>query len=180
MGIPDEDFSILDGRPKMITKMPFRLLSIQQLGLHADSVLWDVGFCTGSISIEAKRLYPTIDIVAFEIRKEGEALMRENTRRFGTPGIQTVIGDFMLQHLDTLPKPTSVFIGGHGGKLKEMMAKLCEVLPSGGCMVMNCVTEESNRLFEEACQSLPLTPQTPLHLTLNDYNPITIRKCIKQ
>lgn len=180
MGIPDEAFAILEGRPRMITKMPFRLLSIQELGLQSDSVLWDVGFCTGSISIEAKRLFPSIDVIAFEIRKEGEVLMRENTRRFGTPGILPVISDFMTLDLSPFPAPTNVFIGGHGGKLKEMMARICEVLKPGGCIVMNCVTAESSRLFDEACTALPLSQQASISISLNDYNPITIKKCIKQ
>lgn len=179
MGIPDEAFAILEGRPRMITKMPFRLLSIQQLGLQSDSVLWDVGFCTGSISIESKRLFPSIDIIAFEIRNEGEALMRENSRRFGTPGITPVIGDFMAQDLSRFPAPTNVFIGGHGGKLKDMMARICEVLKPGGCIVMNCVTAESNRLFDKACAALPLSQQASISVSLNDFNPITIKKCIK-
>ena len=179
MGIPDEAFAILEGRPRMITKMPFRLLSIQQLGLQSDSVLWDVGFCTGSISIESKRLFPSIDIIAFEIRNEGEALMRENSRRFGTPGITPVIGDFLAQDLSRFPAPTNVFIGGHGGKLKDMMARICEVLKPGGCIVMNCVTAESNRLFDEACAALPLSQQASISVSLNDFNPITIKKCIK-
>ena len=96
-GLPDNAFAILDGRPKMITKMPIRLLSIQALGLGSDSVLWDIGFCTGSISIEAKRMYPTIDVVAFEIREEGRKLMEENTRRFRTPGI-TAVRKFATMH----------------------------------------------------------------------------------
>ena len=179
-GIPDDAFAILDGRPKMITKMPIRLLSIQALGLDADSVLWDIGFCTGSISIEAKRMYPTIDVVAFEIREEGRKLMEENTRRFRTPGITAVIGDFMEQDVTAFPQPTSIFIGGHGGKIVPMVARVAQLLPKGGCVVMNSVSEHSRTLFIGACQMFGLSLVSCNSIQLNDNNKIDIIKCVKQ
>ena len=180
MGLPDNAFAILDGRPKMITKMPIRLLSIQALGLKCGSVLWDIGFCTGSISIEAKRMYPSIDVVAFEIREEGRKLMEENTRRFRTPGITAVIGDFMQQDVTTLPQPTSVFIGGHGGKIVQMVARVAQLLPKGGTVVMNSVSEKSRTLFIGACQMFGLSLVSCNSIQLNDYNKIDILKCVKQ
>ena len=83
-GIADADFALLDGREKMITKMPIRLLTLQALDLSSRRVFWDVGFCTGSVSIEARRLFPHLRIVAFEIRPECEAIIGENART-GTP-----------------------------------------------------------------------------------------------
>ena len=180
MGLPDNAFAILDGRPKMITKMPIRLLSIQALGLTCGSVLWDIGFCTGSISIEAKRMYPSIDVVAFEIREEGRELMEENTRRFRTPGITTVIGDFMEQDVTTFPQPTSVFIGGHGGKIVQIVARVAQMLPKGGIVVMNSVSEKSRTRFIGACQMFGLSLVSCNSIQLNDYNKIDILKCVKQ
>ena len=180
IGLPDNAFAILDGRPKMITKMPIRLLSIQALGLTCGSVLWDIGFCTGSISIEAKRMYPSIDVVAFEIRDEGRELMEENTRRFRTPGITTVIGDFMEQDVTTFPQPTSVFIGGHGGKIVQIVARVAQLLPKGGIVVMNSVSEKSRTLFIGACQMFGLSLVSCNSIQLNDYNKIDILKCVKQ
>ena len=180
MGLPDNAFAILDGRPKMITKMPIRLLSIQALGLTCGSVLWDIGFCTGSISIEAKRMYPSIDVVAFEIREEGRELMEENTRRFRTPGITTVIGDFMEQDVTTFPQPTSVFIGGHGGKIVQIVARVAQMLPKGGIVVMNSVSEKSRTRFIGASQMFGLSLVSCNSIQLNDYNKIDILKCVKQ
>lgn len=180
MGLPDNAFAILDGRPKMITKMPIRLLSIQALGLTCGSVLWDIGFCTGSISIEAKRMYPSIDVVAFEIREEGRELMEENSRRFRTPGITTVIGDFMEQDVTTFPQPTSVFIGGHGGKIVQIVARVAQMLPKGGIVVMNSVSEKSRTRFIGACQMFGLSLVSCNSIQLNDYNKIDILKCVKQ
>ena len=99
-GIPDSEFTLLDGREKMITKMPIRLLTLQALELLQKHVLWDIGFCTGSVSIEARLQFPHLHIEAFEIRPECETIIHENARRFGAPGINVHIGDFLPQGTD--------------------------------------------------------------------------------
>ena len=181
-GIPDREFDLLDGREKMITKAPIRLLTLQALELPQKSVLWDIGFCTGSVSIEARLQFPHLHIDAFEVRPECETLMQENCRRFGAPGINWHIGDFLETDISTLPRPDAVFIGGHGGHLKEIMARVLTVLADDGCIVMNSVTSpmvhtDSHQLFNEACAELGLTQEPPTRIILNDNNPIVILKC---
>ena len=180
-GIPDSDFALLDGREKMITKMPIRLLTLQALGLPKRHVFWDIGFCTGSVSIEARLQFPHLTICAFEIRPECEAIINENARRFGAPGIDIHIGDFLETDISSLPRPDAVFIGGHGGHLKEIIAKVLTVLSEDGVIVFNSVTSpkvpiDSRRLWDEACQELGLQQEPPLHIQINDYNPIEILK----
>ena len=75
--------------------MPIRLLSLSMLDLRNRERFWDIGFCTGSVSIEATLMFPHLHITSFEIREEGRKLMTENCRRFGTPGIEAIIGDFL-------------------------------------------------------------------------------------
>lgn len=181
-GIPDSDFTLLDGREKMITKMPIRLLTLQALGLPKRKVLWDIGFCTGSISIEARLQFPHLYIEAFEIRPECEAIIHENARKFGAPGIGIHIGDFLETDITNLPRPDAVFIGGHGGKLKEIMGKVLTVLDSDGCIVMNSVKApkvltDSHQLWDEACKELGLTQESPTKIVLNENHPIEILKC---
>ena len=183
-GIPDSDFALLDGREKMITKMPIRLLTLQALDLPNRHVFWDIGFCTGSVSVEARLQFPHLTICAFEIRPECESIIKENARRFGAPGIDIHIGDFLETDITALPRPDAVFIGGHGGRLKEIMAKVLTVLPEGGVIVFNSVTSpkvpiDSRRLWNEACQDFGLRQEPPLHIQLNDYNPIEILKVQK-
>ena len=168
----------------MITKMPIRLLTLQALDLPYRHTLWDIGFCTGSISIEARLLFPHLHIEAFEIRPECEAIMEENCRRLGAPGINIHIGDFRTVGCDGVAAPDAVFIGGHGGHLKEIMAKVRQHLAPGGCIVMNSVTvlsgraiADSRRLFEEASQELDLHLLPATHIVLNDNNPIDILNC---
>lgn len=183
-GIPDSAFSLLDGREKMITKMPIRLLTLQALNLPHRHVLWDIGFCTGSISIEARLQFPHLQIEAFEIRPECEAIILENARKFGAPGINVHIGDFLEADVASLPRPDAVFIGGHGGQLKEIIKKVLTVLTDDGCIVMNSVKApkvltDSHQLWDEACHELGLKQDAPTKIILNENHPIEILTCSK-
>ncbi|MBQ9176413.1 MAG: precorrin-6y C5,15-methyltransferase (decarboxylating) subunit CbiE [Bacteroidaceae bacterium] len=195
IGIPDSEFELLDGRERMITKMPIRLTSLHAMHLERRHTLWDIGSCTGSISIEAKLQYPHLHVTAFEVRPEGRRLMDINSRRFSAPGIELHIGDFLSNDnpqstinnpqstinnpQSTIINPDAVFIGGHGGKLKEIMQRVCQYLQPDGCICMNSVTPDSRRLFTEACRALGLKMEPPLHIVIDEYNPIDILVCTK-
>ena len=179
LGIPESDFALLDGRAKMITKMPIRLLSLAALDLRSHQTLWDVGFCTGSVSIEAKLQFPHLEIVSFEQREAGRTLMETNTRRFGTPGITAVIGDFMEMDLTGYPRPDAVFIGGHGGQLVSMIQRIDSYLTEGGVVVFNSVSPESREAFHEGAESCKWQIVSSQHITLDEHNPITILKAVK-
>ena len=183
-GIPNSDFALLDGREKMITKMPIRLLTLQALELPKRHVFWDIGFCTGSVSIEARLQFPHLKICAFEIRPECEAIIHENMRRLGAPGIDIHMGDFLETDISTLPRPDAVFIGGHGGRLKEIIRKILTVVTPDGVIVFNSVTSpvvvqmtdrpSSRQQWDEACEELHLRQTKPTKIVLDDYNPIEI------
>lgn len=211
IGIPDNEFELLDGRERMITKMPIRLTSLHAMHLERRHTLWDIGSCTGSISIEARLMYPHLHVTAFEVRPEGRRLMDINSRRFSAPGIELHIGDFLSNdnaqssidnHQSSIVNPQSsvlksqssidyslfpaqqlnpdaVFIGGHGGKLKEIMQRVCQYLQPDGCICMNSVTPDSRRLFTEACRALGLKMEPPIHIVIDEYNPIDILVCTK-
>lgn len=183
-GIPDADFSLLEGREKMITKMPIRLLTLQALDLPNRSIFWDIGFCTGSVSIEARLQFPHLHIEAFEIRHECEDIINENARRFGAPGINVHIGDFLETDITTHPRPDAVFIGGHGGKLKDIITKVLTVLADNGIIVMNSVKApkvltDSHQLWDEACQDHGLQQEPPMRIVLDEHHPIEILKAHK-
>ena len=173
-GLPERDFDLLDGRVNMITKMPIRLLTLSQLDLPRRHSFWDIGFCTGSVSIEARLRFPQLKVTAFEIREAGRALMEANARRFGAPGIDTHIGDFLAADLSELPAPDAVFIGGHGGRLAEMLQRLDTVLLPGGRIVFNAVSEESQTMFRTAVAALGRHIVGEMHVTIDNFNPITI------
>lgn len=181
-GIPESAFALLNGREKMITKAPLRLLTLQALELQRRRVFWDIGFCTGSVSIEARLQFPHLQVEAFEIRPECEQLMQENCRRFGAPGINVHMGDFLTADISGIERPDAVFIGGHGGHLKKIMERVLTVLAHDGIIVMNSVTSpavhsDSRRTFEQACAELGLHIEPATRIVLNDNNPIEILKC---
>lgn len=177
-GIPEKLFSHLEGRENMITKMPVRLLSLAMLDLYGKTTLWDVGFCTGSVSIEAKLNFPGLDVISFEHREESRKLLEENTHRFGTPGIEGVISDFMKCDLSQYPVPDAVFIGGHGGKLEEMVKRIFHYLRPGGTVVFNSVSEESCKTFIAAVENCGRNIVDSHILRLDSHNPITIMKAV--
>ena len=115
-------------------------------------------------------------MTSFEVRPEGEELMRLNSRKFGTPGINVHIGDFMQADLDKFPVPDAVFIGGHNGQLKDIMRKVKSVMSPGGVIVFNSVSEESLRLFREGASELGMEIVSSVHLAVDSFNPIEILK----
>ena len=173
-GLPERDFELLDGRVNMITKMPIRLLTLSRLDLARRKSFWDIGFCTGSVSIEARLQFPHLKITSFEIREAGRELMEKNARKFGAPGIDIHIGDFLEADLGGLPAPDAVFIGGHGGKLVEMLRRIDEVLLPGGIIVFNAVSTQSQELFREAVSAVCRHVTGEMHVTVDSFNPIDI------
>lgn len=175
VGIPDTEFLLLDDRAKMITKAPIRTIDLSLLELHNSRSFWDIGACTGSISIEARRQYPHLHIRAFEVREECETIIQSNARLHSAPGIDLHIGDFLDTTIEENTIVDAVFIGGHGGKLKEMVRKIVPHLDSlNGKIVFNSVLEESCKLFREAVEENGLKLHSEMNITLDQYNPITI------
>ena len=77
-----------------------------------------------------------------------------------------------------LPAPDAVFIGGHGGKLTEMLQKIDRYLLLGGCIVFNSVSENSLHLFREGIEAIDRRIDNEIGITVDSYNPITIIKAI--
>lgn len=173
-GIPESQFHLLDARVRMITKMPVRLLTLSMLDLHNRRSFWDIGFCTGSVSIEAKLQFPHLQVTSFEVREEGRELMERNSRKFGVPGITAVTGDFTRIKLSAYPVPDAVFIGGHGGKLAQIMLILAILMRPGGIVVFNSVSEESLALFREEAEAACFRIIRECRLAVDGHNPITV------
>lgn len=176
LGMDESEFYLLNGRVNMITKRPVRLQTLSMLDLQNRTVLWDVGSCTGSVSIEVKSAYPDIDVIAFERRSEGEELLRQNSIRWGVPGIRFIGGDFMEQDLSELPRPDAVFIGGHGGRLQELLQRIDEVLLPDGIIVFNSVSDDSLQQFYEGVSNIGRRVTERIRLVVDTHNPIEILK----
>ncbi len=178
-GIPESRFALLNGRVNMITKSQIRLAAISAMDLGNARVFWDVGFCTGSVSIEAKRLFPALRVESFEIRSECEDIIYENMRRFGTPGINVHIGDFLTTDLTGMPVPDAVFIGGHGGCLSDIVEKIIKYVTDlsngrGVHVTINSVTEKSRKEMYETAERLKLSLLSDNKVMIDEHNPINI------
>ncbi|PWD98409.1 precorrin-6y C5,15-methyltransferase (decarboxylating) subunit CbiE [Marinilabilia rubra] len=173
-GIPETDFDPLAGRPRMITKMPIRLTTLALMQLNQHRVFWDVGACTGSVSIEAKLNHPHLQVTAFEIRPESEGIIMRNARKFQTPGIQLVMGDYLKVSKKELAFPDAVFIGGYGGKMEKVLDDVNKYLQSNGVIGFNSVSSESLNRFLDWCSHNQFEITQQQQIQVDDHNPISI------
>ena len=174
LGIPDSAFECLLYRPKMMTKMPVRLTTLALMQLHGKQCLWDVGACTGSVSIEAKLKQARLNVQAFEIRPESEGIIRRNCQKFGALGVGLNPGDFLQIEKGHLPVPDVVFLGGYGGKMAEVLTEIDRYLIPGGLIAFNAVSELSARNFMDWAQQNAYTVEARHRLAVDEFNPITI------
>ncbi|MCG8733554.1 precorrin-6y C5,15-methyltransferase (decarboxylating) subunit CbiE [Tenacibaculum finnmarkense] len=176
-GIADDAFIPLPNRTNMITKMPIRLSTINALQLQNKAVFWDIGACTGSVAIEAKQQYPHLKIVAFEKRIVCEDIIQQNTQRFSTPGITIIIDDFFNLNLAEFQIPDVVFIGGHGGRLNELIHLIHQLNPKAR-IVTNAVKQNSTNIFIKELTTLNYTINTSV-IQVNEHNKISIHSAEK-
>ncbi len=137
---PLEDEDLIRGEVPF-TKREVRTLSLSRLMLKPDSILFDIGAGTGSISMEASRKLIDGEIYAIEKRSEAVELIQKNKRKFAADNVR-VINDEAPEALRSLPKPTHVFIGGSGGRLKEIV-DACFSLNPEVKMVLNIASLDS-------------------------------------
>ena len=83
------------------------------------------------------------------------------------------------QDLLKYDKPDVVFIGGHGGRLSELLQQLNQILLSDAIVVINAVQESSINAFKESCKSLNWKLEEELNIALDLHNPICLLKAIK-
>ncbi len=137
-GITDGD--MIRGNVPM-TKEEIRALSIRKLALSENSVLYDVGAGTGSVSIEASLLHPDIKVYAVEKNVEALDLLEKNRKKFSAGNLEIIPGNAPKALLE-LPAPTHAFIGGSGGHLGEILDAIYEKNAQTR-VVINCVTAET-------------------------------------
>ncbi len=172
--IPDANFIGLEGRPRMITKMPIRMISLMMMQLHNRKVMWDIGACTGSIAIEAKLMAPHLEVVAFEKRIESRFIISKNCRNFGAPGIHLLIDDFRNVDKQGLKKPDAVFLGGYGGMMETILDEIKTLLAPCGCIVFNSVSEESKTRFLQWSRTNQFHLAAMHTIAVDQHNAITI------
>ncbi|PKL51978.1 MAG: hypothetical protein CVV37_03590 [Nitrospira bacterium HGW-Nitrospira-1] len=121
----------------LITKDEARAVTIHKLRLPQKGIFWDIGAGSGSVSIEAARLYPELKIFAIEKEEEQIENIYTNVNRFNAENIEVIKGEAPAV-LEGLPAPDRVFIGGSGGRLKECIRIISNAMPSG-IIVINAI-----------------------------------------
>ena len=148
ISIPDEEFTRGDAP---MTKSEVRALSVAKLKLSDDSVIYDIGAGTGSVSIEMALVAVNGTVYAIEKEREAADLIEVNKLKFKTPNLQVVRG-LAPEAMAELPKPTHAFIGGSSGNLKDIIACLLDKNPEIR-IVINSVTietlEETTQVIKE-------------------------------
>lgn len=128
----DEEF--IRGNIPM-TKFNIRVLTIGYLGINQGDRLLDIGAGTGSISIEAS--LQGAKVWAIEREEEGVQLIKENNAKFGTD--ISIVQGLAPKDLPYI-KFNKCFVGGSGGKLKEIFKYLEGNLEDNGVICGNFIT----------------------------------------
>lgn len=149
IGIPDDAFLQRKPDKGLITKKEIRTLCLQELGLKKNSIVWDIGTCTGSVAIEAAKMAREGAVYAIE-KNEGDLKnCLENQLKHRTDFV-AVLGK-APDRLDEFPDPHAIFIGGSGGNMEYLLQTCISRLQPGGRLVMNIATIEN---LTEALQHL--------------------------
>ena len=126
----------------LITKNEVRAASLHGLRLPRQGVLWDVGAGSGSVGLEAARLFPELQVFAVEKEEEQVKNIQKNRDHFQAWNLKLFKGS-ALEILKDLPSPDRVFIGGSSGQLRAIINHAAERLRPGGRIVVNAVLEKT-------------------------------------
>ena len=141
-----------------MTKEEVRVVSLAKLEIAPDSVIYDIGAGTGSVTVEAICMAPQGQIYAFEQKKEGCELIRENLNRVEIPAERAVVVEGRAPEcLSGYPVPDRAFIGGSGGNISEILDLLFEKNPSVR-IVINVIALESLSQVTDYCVRRGLIP----------------------
>lgn len=143
-GLKEEEITHAKG---LITKDEVRAVTVHKLRLPQKGILWDIGAGSGAVSIEAGRFCPELKIFAIEKNEEQIKHIKTNIVIFNLYNIEIIKGEApnALKHL---PHPDRVFIGGSGGRLKEIISFIAKMTTT--IVVINAATIET---LNEAIQS---------------------------
>lgn len=160
--INDEEF--IRGKCPM-TKKDIRILTISKMNLKEDSKVLDIGSGTGSITIQCAKIAKKGLVYAVERDEEAFNITNENIKKFKCQNIKSSKGE-AKEYLENLVekikdneieiqsinesncniiendncKFDSIFIGGSGGDLEEIISLSDRLLKNKGTVVMNFIT----------------------------------------
>lgn len=141
IGIEDEEFAQRKPDKGLITKKEIRTLSLSSMRLKENSIVWDIGTCTGSMAIEAAKIAREGQVFAIEKNEADLENCLENMKKFRTDF--TAVHGKAPERLEEFPDPDAVFIGGTAGGMEDILSICCNRLRMNGTIVLNAVTIEN-------------------------------------
>lgn len=181
-GIPDCEF--IRGSVPM-TKSEVRSVCISKLEIENDSICWDIGSGSGSVSVEMALQCTDGRVYAVDRSEDAAELTGQNSHKFGCDNIIIIHGR-AEEVVHELPPPDCVFIGGSGGQLPEIIGTAYEKNPDA-VIVITAVSIETltqaakafdrlGRTAEITQTAVTRTKKVGAHTMLNAENPIFIIK----
>lgn len=161
ISIPDEVFTRGDAP---MTKSEVRTLSVAKLKLCRDSVVYDIGAGTGSVSIEMALTAYLGKVYAIEREDIAADLIEINKRKFQAANLEVVRG-LAPEAMRDLPAPTHAFIGGSAGNLKSIVQCLLDKNPDVR-IVINSVTMETMAETMQVVKDLNLVEEEFVNVTI--------------
>lgn len=135
----DDDLFIRDKVP--MTKSEVRAVILSKLGIKENSICYDIGAGSGSVSIEMARLAPLGFIYAIEQKEAGIELIKKNIEKFNIENIETIHSK-APSGLENICDADCIFIGGSGGELLSIMSLIFNS-PKRPTVVISAITLET-------------------------------------
>jgi len=123
----------------MITKSYKRHISLQNLELQPNMLLWDIGAGSGSISIDGYKRYK-IRSIMFEKNEKRAKMIQNSLKKHKIIDAKLYIGEASIDYKKETSTPQRIFVGGGGEKVISELDYLYERLADDGIMVANFVT----------------------------------------
>lgn len=160
--IKDDEF--IRGECPM-TKEDVRILTTGKLNLKEDSIVLDIGSGTGTITVQASKLVSRGKVYSVEKDEEAYKTTLKNLEKFYCSNVETYFGsalEFLNKVQDESVIFDSIFIGGSGGDLKEVIEKSFKLLSQNGTLVMNFITLNNAYLAMETLKEQGQDAETTL------------------
>ena len=128
-------------------------------------MVYDIGSGTGSIAVEIAGLSENIQVFAIEQKEEAVSLIERNREKFQLENIE-IVKTKAPEGLSELPIPTHAFIGGSGGRMKEIVSVLYQLNPKMR-VVINAISMETICEIKEILSLYPIKNEEIVQLQVS-------------
>ncbi|WP_125153305.1 precorrin-6Y C5,15-methyltransferase (decarboxylating) subunit CbiT [Clostridium rectalis] len=166
-----------------MTKEEIRILSTVKLNLKKNSRVLDIGAGTGSVSIQMAQICTEGEVIGIEKNLEALDVIYKNIDSFNITNLKVIEGEALQSFPKVLGEFDSIFIGGSGGNIEDIIKLYEQKLKIQGKMVLNFITinnlykamDTLKKLgFNVKCTEVTISKTRGETYMLMGYNPIFI------